>query len=178
MSQTFFPWVGSVVAGWEHVIVCFWQRVYPGTQFVSQSRLLCCLPSSPLLFSQENWENLLCGNRIHSKGRETPMGLWIISLRKGEVKDRCTSSHNKNVTYHQFLIVYTCVWTGCRQGATLLQDCSKPQALPRPTLLCKSRPKVIIHGACQTGTALSHNHTCIRACVMCVHIHECTFGAE
>lgn len=42
----------------------------------------------------------------------------------------------------------------------------KPQALPRPTLLCNSRPKAIMHGACQTGPALSHNHTCIRACVI------------
>lgn len=45
----------------------------------------------------------------------------------------------------------------------------KPQALPRPTLLCNSCPKAIMHGACQTGPALSHHHTLIQALY---HIHE------
>lgn len=36
----------------------------------------------------------------------------------------------------------------------------KPQALPRPRLLCNTRPKAIMYGACQTGPVLSHSHTC------------------
>lgn len=45
----------------------------------------------------------------------------------------------------------------------------KPQALPRPTLLCNSCPEAIMHGACQAGLVLSHHHTSILA--FC-HIHE------
>lgn len=45
----------------------------------------------------------------------------------------------------------------------------KPQALPRPTLLCNSCPEAIMHGACQAGLVLSHHHTSILA--LC-HIHE------
>ena len=48
----------------------------------------------------------------------------------------------------------------------LTAESPKPQALPRPTLLCNSRPKAIMRGACQAGPALSHNHTCTRACVI------------
>lgn len=43
----------------------------------------------------------------------------------------------------------------------------KPQALPRPTLLCNTRPKAIMHGACETGPVLSYSHTCIE--VLDVH---------
>lgn len=54
----------------------------------------------------------------------------------------------------------------CKPDADEGSDGSKPQALPWTTLLCNSRSKAIIHGACQTGLALSHNHTCIGACVI------------
>lgn len=57
-----------------------------------------------------------------------------------------------------------------------LDDGSKPQALPGTALLCNSRPKAITHGACQTGLALSHNHTCIGACVIVstyMNAHPC-----
>lgn len=57
------------------------------------------------------------------------------------------------------MCVYVCVpltFTGM-----LAAKGHKPQALPRPTLLCNPHPKAIKHGACQTGQALSHNHTCI-----------------
>lgn len=112
----------------------------------------------------------------------------IISPCKWEVKTLSASLHLKNVVSHQFLIVvcvcasvFLCEVAAHREWAEqhfftgpLAAEGPKPQALPRPTLLCNSRPKAIMHGACQTGLALSHNHTCIQALY---HIYEHSLGA-
>lgn len=88
----------------------------------------------------------------------------------------------KKVVSHRFLIdcVCACVcvkWLQTHKEQAeqhffmgpLTAEGPKPQALPRPTLLCNSCPKAIMHGACQTGPALSHHHTLIQALY---HIHE------
>lgn len=83
-----------------------------------------------------------------------------------------------NFASRPFLIAYIWVWTSYRhtrseQSNTLMgrltAEGPKPQALPRPTLLCNSCPEAIMHGACQAGLVLSHHHTSILA--FC-HIHE------
>lgn len=99
------------------------------------------------------------------------------------MKALSASSHVKNVLSRPFraACAYVCVCERTRLQThkeraeqhffmgPLAAEGPKPQALPRPTLLCNSCPEAIMHGACQTGPALSHHHTFIQALY---HIHE------
>lgn len=160
-----------VVAGWKHVIICF------GSGFVQACslfhRICCCSVCHHNFSSVRKIGKISCAvNRMSSAlfygvRRETFMDIWIISPFKWEVKAQGASSHVTKM-WHPINFSWT-RWrhTGSNTFTGLLTaEGSKPQALLRPTLLCNSRPKAIIHGACQTGPALSHNHTCIQACVI------------
>lgn len=175
----FFWAQGLVVVARQHVILCFGRGVARAWLSVSRNMLHFMSTSH-----QKNLKNLQWGYRKTSAlfygGRRGTVvcDFSIISPFEWEVK----AFGEKNVVSYRFLIARVCKcvcvnWLQTHKERAeqhffmgpLTAEGPKPQALPRPTLLCNSCPKAIMRGACQTGPALSHHHTLIQALY---HIHE------
>lgn len=176
----FFSSVASVVARWEHVT--------PSVLAVGLSRHALCraecavAPSAVTVpHRSEKFRKI-----YHAVSLEDPEH-YCLSSRE-TCMDFCQwrQFHHPNekwkpwkkkkawppINFSQIFNVRACepaahthIYT---QGATLFTGPLAGRTAPnhRPTLLCNSRPKAIICGACQTGPALSHNRTCIEACVI------------